>query len=81
MRLHDILPPEAVSGASRIVLNGQEQLLIEGHKGLMRYDAGCVSLRMQDGSLHINGENLMLGIFSQDELTVHGRILSLEFQP
>ena len=81
MRLHDILPPEAVSGTSRIVLTGNNQILIEGHKGLMRYDAQSISLRLQDGSLHILGDGMTLGILAQNELSVTGRILSLEFQP
>lgn len=80
MRLNAILPPEAITRASRIVLTDTQHLLIEQHKGLFSYDKNCILVRLADRMLFINGESLHISEFSAQDICIHGQIHSLEFK-
>ena len=79
MRLNTILPPEATSNLSRIVLTSDSHLLIEQHKGLFSYDENCIRVRLADRMLFINGESLRISEFSAQDICIQGEIRSLEF--
>ena len=78
MRLNPILPPEATSNESRLIISGCRQLLIEGHKGLISYDAQCITLRLQQGTLICRGDKLSIALFSADDMVITGSLSALE---
>ena len=75
-----LFPPEAVSDVSRIILTGEDRLLIERHKGLFSYDSQCIRLRIGRKILSILGEQLVIHRFGTDEICIRGTIRSLEFE-
>lgn len=79
MRLNSILPPEATTRASRIVLTDLQHLLIEQHKGLFSYDEECIRVQLQGQMLSVRGEALGIQQFSADDICIQGKIYSLEF--
>ena len=74
-----LFPPEAVSGTSRIILTGEDRLLIEQHKGLFSYDSACIRVRIGEKILNILGEKLVIHRFGADEICIHGTVRALEF--
>ncbi len=79
MLLNAILPPEATSSKSRIVLTDTSHLLIEQHKGLFSYDESCIRVRLADRTLLVNGQSLRISEFSRQDICILGEIQSLEF--
>lgn len=80
MHLNAILPPEAISNLSRIILTGDNNLLIEQHKGLFSYDESCINVQLAGGMLFINGKSLLISEFSARDICIRGEICSLEFK-
>lgn len=81
MRLNAILPPEATSHTSRIVLTDASHLLIEQHEGLFSYDDNCIRVRLHERMLTVSGLRLCIRQFSADDICIQGEIHALEFTP
>lgn len=79
MHLNAILPPEAVSNGSRLIMADASQLLIEGHKGLIAYDSRRIQTRLHSAQLTITGENLVIAQFTAEDMLICGDIRLLEF--
>jgi len=75
-----LFPPEAVSNVSRIILIGEDRLLIEQHKGLFSYDSTCIRVRIGEKMLSVHGAGLVIRHFGTDEICIHGAVHGLEFE-
>lgn len=80
MLLNSILPPEATSNASRVILTGARTLLIEGHKGLLSYDSDCIKVQLSEALLICRGSSLVISQFAANDLWIEGRINLLELK-
>lgn len=67
-------PLEVRSDNPRVVLSGQEEALIEQHRGLFSYETGCVRVRVKDGILAVTGEKLVIAHFGAQDLLIRGKI-------
>ncbi len=81
MRLNGFFPPEATSDTLRIVLTGQDRLLIERHCGIISYNEDKIYVRLKNGYLTVCGEKLLLSQYGMDELCIAGHVKGLEFSP
>ena len=81
MLFNHILPSEATSGTHRIILSGNDHLLIEGHRGLLSYSDDLIRIRLEKGCLACAGSQLVIRCFGSNEITVTGAIRSLEICP
>lgn len=81
MRFDRFLPPEATRGALRVVLLGREGVLIEQHRGMIDYTDSRLVVRLANGYLKIGGEGLHISEYSEGDLSVRGKINTLEFAP
>ena len=79
MRMESFVPSEALTGKPRIVLSGQESLLIEQHRGIVSYTPDRLVVRMNEGRMNILGSEMKLQSYEKRELWVLGKIKSLEF--
>lgn len=79
MRMESFMPSEALIGKPRIVLSGQESLLIEQHRGIVSYTPDRLVVRMNEGRMNILGSEMKLQSYEKRELWVLGTIKSLEF--
>lgn len=73
------LPGDVVLDISRITLTGAMQMLVENHRGLVEYNPGRVTLGVPRGEVTIEGEDLLIGSISPEEITITGRITGLRF--
>lgn len=71
------MPPEIRGDAPRMILSGQEELLLEQHGGLFSYDSKCIRIRTKAGLLTLTGENLVIEYFGVQDLMIRGKIRSL----
>jgi len=81
MRFDSLLPPEAVRDTPRFVLTGRNQLLIEGHKGLLHCEDESISVHIPKGTLMINGTHLSIASLGTQDMIICGNICRLEFLP
>jgi sporulation protein YqfC len=75
------LPKDVFFDLPRIVLVGNLQVSVENHRGLLSYDGKTLVLGLQSGRLIVRGQDLVVGLVGESELTVTGRVEALHFEP
>lgn len=56
------------------------RLLIENHKGIVKYDSCDLRVKLPEGILCIWGENLKIVRMSKGKLVINGRICGVELR-
>jgi len=81
-KISDILdlPKDIVLNLCRITITGRIAVFIENHKGIMEYTSDRVKINTGNGLLIIKGEGLVLKTIIVDEITVEGKINSIEYE-
>ena len=75
------MPSEPLTGKPRIILTGNEALLIEQHRGVISYTQDRLIVRLRQGRLNVLGQAMQLQEYGKQDLCVNGEIISLEFVP
>ena len=57
-----------------VELYGNERVLVEQHRGILRYGSECIRIGTSFGSLVIEGLELRLCCMSRSQLVIRGRI-------
>lgn len=71
------LPGENIPGGTLVEILDGKRVLIEGQKGVIRYDPEEVCIKTKDGHLRICGIDLHVGVMSKDQLVICGQILAV----
>ena len=74
------IPVETLPGVPKVTLLGRETVLIENHKGVLEYNAGCVRLITALGVIGVRGDELELKELGSELVTVTGTINSLSYE-
>lgn len=74
------LPRDIVLNVPRIIITGKIAVFIENHKGIVEYNSGIVKINTPIGVICIKGQNLIMKSIIADEITVEGKIASVEFE-
>lgn len=80
MMQHELFPPEVTTGVPRVILTGDDKVWVEQHRGLIRCETECISLRTACGTLVISGQGLSLRRYTATEALVTGSIDSVAMQ-
>ena len=72
------LQDEAIPGQPLIEISGQSRVLIEHHKGVIRYTNEAIGVRVKYGSVLICGKDLTLMKMTKQQLIISGIIESVE---
>jgi sporulation protein YqfC len=72
------LPSEVLLDLPRLVMSGNEKLIIENHRGLLEYTNEIVRVETTHGEIRITGEDLNLVSIVQEEIWLEGRINRVE---
>ena len=62
-----------------IELEGNRDLLLDGCKGIMEYEEGRIKICTDTVIVSITGDELIIRAFTQEQIVISGKILSLEF--
>ena len=73
------LPQDLFLGYPNISLNGNTEVYISNHRGLLSYDEDNINVLTKENQLQIKGRGLSIFAYTKDELTIRGYIRSLEF--
>ena len=73
------LPTGVLTEASHIELRGNHRALLEGCRGIIKYDEDVIELRVDNGTVRFTGRELCMTNLNLTCAVVTGRLLSLEF--
>lgn len=73
------LPSDISLNLPRIVIIGNIKLYVENHRGIIEYTSNLVRLNLGELELVVDGENLILGNISHDEITIEGYLKKISY--
>ena len=73
------IPKDVMLGISTITIIGDMEIIVENHKGIIEYTDSLVNVRIKTGKVVINGKQLLVDSYSNDEMIIKGIIHSIEF--
>lgn len=73
--------PREISGIDpKITILGFDEMLIENYKGISEYEEFYIKVNTSIGSININGFNLSLEQVTEDDISVKGKIESIDIE-
>lgn len=73
------IPAEVLVNVPRVEVIGHLQFRVENHQGIIVYEPSRIELKLPDGYLLIEGEELVIGWFDRYEILVNGRVRRMTF--
>ena len=73
------LPKDVILGASIISITGTGELIIENFKGIIKYHPDLIIIQCKKYQVNIIGNNLMIEMYTKEELKVIGTIYEIKF--
>lgn len=73
------IPQDIVLDLPRITMLGNQQMLIENHKGIVEYTSQMVRIKLNYGEITITGTELTLGNLQPEQILIEGIIDSLKY--
>ncbi|MGE5485620.1 MAG: sporulation protein YqfC [Ignavibacteriales bacterium] len=74
------LPGDLVFDLPRITLIGAVEMTVENHRGLIEYSPERVVIGFGGGQIVVKGVDLVIGRIVADEVTLTGRISSVDLE-
>lgn len=73
------LPQDIFLGLPNLSLNGNRELYISNHKGIMYYGQEKMVILAMEYQIQVLGKELNIVSYTREDLTIQGYILSVEF--
>lgn len=74
------LPADILIGAPIITSTGMHQVCVENYKGLIEYNHEFIKIQTKQCKVCIQGKNLNIDYYTDDEMNISGKILSIHYQ-
>lgn len=73
------LPDEPLPNQPLVEIVGCDRLLIENHKGVLKYGTQCIHIRVRFGQICITGTRLELTRMTKGQLIISGDLQEIRF--
>ena len=73
------LPKDALLGASIISMTGNNEILIENFKNIVKYRSDVVILQCKKNQIQIIGKDLIIKHYTNEEIKIYGYITEIKF--
>lgn len=73
------MPKDVVLGASVITLLGRNEVCIENYRGIIEYTDTLIRVQTKHGQVRLCGKRLQIEYYTNDEMKITGRVISVEF--
>lgn len=73
------LPGDMLVGAPIVTTTGRCSLCIENYKGIIEYNAKVIKVQTKTGKICVEGTNLTIKYFTNDEMRVTGIVHSVTY--
>ncbi len=77
-RLH--LPADMLAGAPVVTATGRNELRLENYKGIIEYNDNLIKVQTKICKICIEGKDLNILYFTEDEMRITGYIQSIYYQ-
>jgi sporulation protein YqfC len=74
------LPADVLAGAPIITATGRNELSVENYKGIIEYNGNVIKVQTKVCRVCIEGKNLNILYFTEDEMRVTGFIQAIYYQ-
>ena len=74
------VPRELTDDNPKITIIGFDEMLIENYKGILEYEEFYIKINTSLGNININGFNLGLEQVTEDDISVKGKIESIDIE-
>lgn len=74
------LPQQLDEGAPQLTLDGDRQLTIQRHKGLLEYGEARIRVAAKPFEICVTGDRMLLRAMDSDCICIGGQIFSVEYQ-
>lgn len=76
-KLH--LPKDITQGAFILTAVGNHELYIENYKGILEYTSGCIRIQGKNTYIAIEGRNLKIDYYTEEDMLIKGYITSIQY--
>ncbi len=76
-KLH--LPKDITQGAFILTAIGNRELYIENYKGILEYTNHCIRIQGKNTYILIEGKNLTIDHYTEEDMLIKGRIFSIQY--
>jgi sporulation protein YqfC len=73
------LPSDVLVGAPIITAFGRNEICIENYKSILEYNDNFIKILSKIGSIIIEGKNLKISYFTNDEMKITGLVHSISY--
>lgn len=73
------ITPDITLGCPIITALGNSEICIENYKNIIEYNESIIKIHTKSCRIVINGKNLKIGYFTDDEMRITGRISCIEY--
>lgn len=73
------IPEDILFDVPRILMTSNEDIRIENYKSILEYETDKITLMTKEFLIEIYGKNLNITIITDDEISICGIILSINF--
>ena len=73
------MPKDVVMGATVVTVLGDFEVCIGNYRGITEYTEELVRVQTKGGQIRLTGRQLQVEYYTNDEMKVTGKILTLEF--
>lgn len=73
------IPSDILAGAPIITAIGKSEVCVENYKGIIEYNTTQIKILTKIGRVEIEGKNLNISYFTNDEMKILGMIQSISY--
>ena len=73
------LPPDILCSVPVLTATGTSQICLENYKGIIEYTGEIIRIQAKNCRIHIEGKNLNIDYFTDDEMRISGKISRIEY--
>ena len=73
------MPKDVVLGASVVTMLGRNEVSIENYRGIIEYTDTLIRVQTKHGQVRLCGKRLKIEYYTNDEMKITGRVISVEF--
>lgn len=73
------LPADLLVCAPILTVTGTNQICLENYKGIIEYTGDLIRIQAKNCRIHIEGKNLNIDYFTDDEMRISGKIKHIEY--
>lgn len=73
------LPKDITRGAFILTAVGNEELYIENYRGILEYNENCIRVQGKNTYILIEGRKLKIDHYTEEDMLIKGRILSIQY--